>query len=166
MVFEGAGNGMATIAFDGPRTRPDPAGQRRVLPDHWYTPDQLLGTRMVDFLRDEEPDQTRHEIEQAAAGNGTYRFERIFSQPSGNEIWLGGTAAIVEARRRAAADPADPDRRRDRTQGRRARAQRHHAAHDPLTGLPNRRLLQHRFASSPGADPTPPVGPARCYSAT
>jgi PAS domain S-box-containing protein len=97
MVFEGAGNGMATIAFDGPE-----AGRILRVNDAFcrltgYPADQLVGVPMLDFLRDEEPEQTRQELEKVAVSNGTYRFERIFSQPTGNEIWLGGTAAIVGA---------------------------------------------------------------------
>ncbi|MFG1818428.1 diguanylate cyclase domain-containing protein [Kribbella sp. NPDC049174] len=145
MVFEGAGNGMATIAFDGPE-----AGRILRVNDAFcritgYTADQLIGALLVDFLRDEEPDQSRRELEKVAAGNATYRFERIFSQPSGNEIWLGGTAAIVGAGqpRILLVQIDDVTARKDAE-----RELRHHAAHDPLTGLPNRRLLQHRFAAA------------------
>jgi len=145
MVFEGAGNGMATIAFDGPE-----AGRVLRVNDAFcritgYAADQLIGARLLDFLRDEEPDQSRQELEKVAAGNGTYRFERIFSQPTGNEIWLGGTAAIVGAGqpRILLVQIDDVTARKDAE-----RELRHHAAHDPLTGLPNRRLLQHRFAAA------------------
>ncbi|WP_329483485.1 diguanylate cyclase [Kribbella sp. NBC_01484] len=146
MVFEGAGNGMATIAFDGPD-----AGRVLRVNDAFcritgYDADKLLGTRLPDFLRDEEPGQSRREFDEVAAGNAPYRFERLFSQPSGNEIWLGGTAAIVE---QGTSQPQilliqidDVTARKDAE-----RELRHHAAHDPLTGLPNRRLLQHRFTS-------------------
>ncbi|MGW7682534.1 diguanylate cyclase domain-containing protein [Kribbella sp. NPDC054772] len=144
LVFEGAGNGMATIAFDGPEL-----GRILRVNDAFcritgYAADQLLGARMATFLRDQEPDQTRHELEDLAASSGTYRFERIFTQPSGNEIWLGGTAALVE---QGSGQPRillvqidDVTARKDAE-----RELRHHAAHDPLTGLPNRRLLEHRF---------------------
>ena len=146
MVFEGAGNGMATIAFDGPD-----AGRVLRVNDAFcritgYDADKLLGARLPDFLRDEEPGQSRREFDEVAAGNAPYRFERLFSQPSGNEIWLGGTAAIVE---QGTSQPQilliqidDVTARKDAE-----RELRHHAAHDPLTGLPNRRLLQHRFTS-------------------
>jgi diguanylate cyclase (GGDEF)-like protein/PAS domain S-box-containing protein len=147
MVFEGAGNGMATIAFDGPE-----AGRILRVNDAFcritgYAADQLVGARMPDFLRDEDTEQTRREREQVAEGNGTYRFERLFRRPTGNDIWLGGTAAVVS---QGVGQPRilliqidDVTARKDAE-----RELRHHAGHDPLTGLPNRRLLQHRFASA------------------
>jgi len=145
MVFQGAGNGMATMAFDGPE-----AGRILRVNDAFcritgYGADRLIGARLLDFLRDVEPDQSRRELETVAASNGAYRFERLFSQPTGNEIWLGGTAAIVGAGqpRILLVQIDDVTARKDAE-----RELRHHAAHDPLTGLPNRRLLQHQFAAA------------------
>ncbi|MFI7060289.1 diguanylate cyclase domain-containing protein [Kribbella sp. NPDC050124] len=146
MVFEGAGNGMATVALDGPE-----AGRILRVNDAFsritgYAADQLVGARLLEFLRDEDPSLSREELEKVAAGNGTYRFERIFSPPAGNDIWLGGTAAIVGAEgqpRILLVQVDDVTARKDAE-----RELRHHAAHDPLTGLPNRRLLQHRFAAA------------------
>jgi diguanylate cyclase (GGDEF)-like protein/PAS domain S-box-containing protein len=110
-----------------------------------YAAEQLVGAPMLDFLRDEDPSRSREELEKVAESNGTYQFERIFSQPTGNEIWLGGTAAIV-----GAGQPRILLIQVDDVTARKAaeRELRHHAAHDPLTGLPNRRLLQHRFAAA------------------
>ncbi|QNE23079.1 diguanylate cyclase [Kribbella qitaiheensis] len=147
LVFEGAGNGMATIAFDGPE-----AG-RVVRVNHafcritGYTPNQLIGTILVDYLRDEDLGQTHREIELLRAGHGPYRFERTFRRTDGNDIWLGGTAAIVDQGkdqpRIVLIQIDDVTARKDAE-----RELQHHAAHDPLTGLPNRRLLQHRFNSA------------------
>jgi diguanylate cyclase (GGDEF)-like protein/PAS domain S-box-containing protein len=144
LVFEGAGNGMATVAFDGPE-----AGRILRVNDAFcritgYAADQLLGMRLVSFLRDDEPDSTRSEVEEVAARNGTYQFERLFTQPGGQAIWLGGSASLVE---QGAGQPRILLVQIDDVTARKAAEQelQHHAAHDPLTGLPNRRLLHHRF---------------------
>ena len=146
LVFEGAGNGMATIAFDGPDRGRILRVNDALCRITGYGPDRLRGARLVEFLRDEEPEHTRRELEEVAAAKGTYRFERVFNQPNGNEIWLGGTASIVE---QGPGQPRilliqidDVTARKDAE-----RELQHNAAHDPLTGLPNRRLLRHRFAS-------------------
>lgn len=147
LVFQGAGNGMATIAFDGPE-----AGRVLRVNDAFchitgYTSAQLVGTTFVDYLRDENSGQTQREIEQLSTGKGPYRFERTFRRTDGNDIWLGGTAAIVDQGkdqpRIILIQIDDVTARKDEE-----RELRHHAAHDPLTGLPNRRLLQHRFNSA------------------
>ncbi|MEU4390687.1 diguanylate cyclase [Kribbella sp. NPDC023855] len=144
MVFEGAGNGMATIAFDGPD-----AGRVLRVNDAFchitgYTPAQLVGSTFVDYLRDENAGQTQREIEQLATGRGPYRFERTFRRTDGNDIWLGGTAAMVDQGkdlpRIILIQIDDVTARKDAE-----RELQHHAAHDALTGLANRRLLQHHF---------------------
>jgi diguanylate cyclase (GGDEF)-like protein/PAS domain S-box-containing protein len=145
MVFEGAGNGMATIAFDGPEAGRILRVNEAFCRITGYAAEQLIGAPMLDFLRDEDPSRSRQELEKVAASSGTYQFERVFSQPTGNEIWLGGTAAIV-----GAGQPRILLIQIDDVTARKAaeRELRHHAAHDPLTGLPNRRLLQRRFAAA------------------
>ncbi|WP_112241802.1 diguanylate cyclase domain-containing protein [Kribbella monticola] len=147
LVFEGAGNGMATIAFDGPESGRILRVNHAFCRITGYTPNQLIGTVLVDYLREEDAGQTSREIELLSAGHGPYRFERTFRRTDGNDIWLGGTAAIVDQGkdqpRIVLIQIDDVTARKDAE-----RELQHHAAHDPLTGLPNRRLLQHRFNSA------------------
>jgi diguanylate cyclase (GGDEF)-like protein/PAS domain S-box-containing protein len=144
LVFEGAGNGMATIAFDGPDAGRVLRVNDAICQITGYTHSQLIGTTFVDYLKDENSGQTEREIEHLTTGTGPYRFERIFRRTDGNDIWLGGTAAIVDQGKNQPRilliQIDDVTARKDAE-----RELQHHAAHDPLTGLPNRRLLQHRF---------------------
>jgi diguanylate cyclase (GGDEF)-like protein/PAS domain S-box-containing protein len=144
LVFEGAGNGMATIAFD-----PPDAGRLLRVNEAFcritgYTQEQLAGSPILDYLEDEKLDQTRREMEALAATGAPYRFERRFRRADGHDIWLAGTAAVVDQGkdlpRIVLIQVDDVTARKDAE-----RELEHHAAHDPLTGLPNRRLLRHHF---------------------
>lgn len=145
LVFQGAGNGMATIAFDPP----DPGRVLRVNEAFCritgYAPDQLVGTSLPSYLQDEDFGQTQREIEALTkTGDEPYRFERRFLRADGRAIWLAGTASIVDQGkdqpRFILVQVDDVTARKDAE-----RELEHNAAHDPLTGLPNRRLLRHRF---------------------
>ncbi|MFC0629488.1 diguanylate cyclase domain-containing protein [Kribbella deserti] len=145
LVFQGAGNGMATIAFDPP----NPGRVLRVNEAFCritgYAPDQLIGTSFPSYLDDDDFGQTQREIEELTqTGNEPYRFERRFLRADGRSIWLAGTASIVDQGkdqpRFILVQVDDVTARKDAE-----RELEHNAAHDPLTGLPNRRLLRHRF---------------------
>jgi diguanylate cyclase (GGDEF)-like protein/PAS domain S-box-containing protein len=96
LVFEGAGNGMATVAFEGPD-----AGRVLRVNDAFcritgYSHNQLVGTIFLDYLPNEDPGQPQRDMKMLHAGDGAYRFERTFRRTDGNDIWLGGTAVIVD----------------------------------------------------------------------
>jgi diguanylate cyclase (GGDEF)-like protein/PAS domain S-box-containing protein len=150
LVFEGSGNGMATIGVDPPDVgrllKVNPAFCRIT----GYAADQLVGTSFVSYLDEEDARTTRRGLDTAAGSIEPYRFERRFSRADGTAIWLGGTATGVSTM--ADAGPGerfilihidDVTARKDAE-----RELEHEAGHDPLTGLGNRRLLARRFESA------------------
>ena len=145
LVFEGAGNGMATIAFDPPDVGRVLRVNQAFCGVTGYTQDQLVGARFADYLEEEDFVQTRRDLEELR--DGPYRFERRFRRSDDQDIWLAGTAAIVDQgkdqQRVLLIQVDDVTARKDAE-----RELQHDAAHDPLTGLPNRRLLQHRFTTA------------------
>jgi diguanylate cyclase (GGDEF)-like protein/PAS domain S-box-containing protein len=145
LAFEGSGNGMATISFDPPDTgrllRVNAALTRITGLDG----DELVGTNVAGFL--DEPDFTAIREGLGSAGGEPYRFELPYHRADGTDVWLAGTATVVDpgatGRRFVLAQIDDVTARKDAE-----RTLQHHASHDPLTGLPNRRLLAQRFRAA------------------
>jgi diguanylate cyclase (GGDEF)-like protein/PAS domain S-box-containing protein len=143
LAFEGSGNGMATIAFDPPdsgRLLRANAALSRIT---GYSASELVGSNVASFLDESDFHQIRRGLGTAEATE-PYRFELPYHRADGTTIWLAGTAAVVDpgtaGRRFVLAQIDDVTARKDAE-----RTLQHHASHDPLTGLPNRRLLAQRF---------------------
>jgi diguanylate cyclase (GGDEF)-like protein/PAS domain S-box-containing protein len=143
LAFEGSGNGMATIAVDPPdrgRLLRVNAALSRIT---GIPANELVGTTVTTLLEQSDFDAIEDGL--AAAAGEPYRFEVPYDRRSdGSVIWLGGTAAAVDpgssGRRFILVQIDDVTARKDAE-----RKLEHHAGHDPLTGLPNRRLLAQRF---------------------
>ena len=145
LAFEGSGNGMATIALDSPdsgRLLRVNAALSRIT---GISGDDLVGMNVVEFL--DQRDFTAIRDGLGNAGTEPYRFELPYHRSDGIVIWLAGTATVVDpgsaGRRFILAQIDDVTARKDAE-----RTLQHHASHDPLTGLPNRRLLEQRFSAA------------------
>jgi diguanylate cyclase (GGDEF)-like protein/PAS domain S-box-containing protein len=145
LAFEGSGNGMATIAFDPPDTGRLLRMNAALTRITGIGGDDLVGTNVAGFL--DEADFTAIREGLGAAGGEPYRFELPYHRTDGTVIWLAGTATVVDpgsaGRRFVLAQIDDVTARKDAE-----RTLEHHASHDPLTGLPNRRLLAQRFRTA------------------
>jgi diguanylate cyclase (GGDEF)-like protein/PAS domain S-box-containing protein len=145
LAFEGSGNGMATIAFDPPdsgRVLRANAALSRIT---GYSEKELVGSNVAEILSDHDFREIRRAL--GTAGADPYRFELPYHRSDGTTIWLAGTAAVVDpgaaGQRFVLAQIDDVTARKDAE-----RTLEHHASHDPLTGLPNRRLLAQRFLTA------------------
>ncbi len=145
LAFEGSGNGMATIAFDPPdsgRLLRANAALSRIT---GYSAEELVGANVAGFLGERDFREIRRGL--VGASGEPHRFELPYHRSDGMTIWLAGTAAVVDpgaaGRRFVLAQIDDVTARKDAE-----RTLQHHASHDPLTGLPNRRLLAQRFRTA------------------
>lgn len=145
LAFEGSGNGMATVAVDPPdrgRLLRVNAALSRIT---GVPANELVGTTVGTLLEQRDFDVIEAGLAASAGSAEPYRFEVPYDRRSdGSVIWLGGTAAMVTpgnaGRRFILVQIDDVTARKDAQ-----RKLEHHAGHDPLTGLPNRRLLAQRF---------------------
>ena len=144
LAFEGSGNGMATVAVDPPdrgRVLRVNAALSRIT---GVPASELVGTTVSTLLEQRDFDSIEAGLAASAGISEPYRFEVPYARSDGSVIWLGGSAAMVDpgttGRRFILVQIDDVTARKDAE-----RKLEHHAGHDPLTGLPNRRLLAQRF---------------------
>ncbi|MHB8312098.1 MAG: sensor domain-containing protein [Candidatus Dormibacteria bacterium] len=137
LIFERAPLGMATIGLDGRYLQVNEALGRMV----GLSPAQMTGMEVVDLTVAEDRGKTREVLEQRASER---QFVKRYVHRDGHLVWVQVTASLMR----------HPDgepwyfiaQYQDVTEEHRRRQQLvRQAFHDPLTGLPNRLLLEDRL---------------------
>ena len=149
--FDGSATGMALLSLN-----PDDLGQFQRANDAFgrivgYPSDELIRHPIDALVNSADVDQLTEAIRRAGNGSLTdFRLECKFIRTDEQEVWVSLTATAI--------DPGDAQSRfllihaEDVSDRRQREADlQHQASHDPLTGLPNRRLLLQRLEPpSPG----------------
>lgn len=110
-----------------------------------YTYTELLGRRMADLMPPGETERAEKWLAENTREDGSYReFEHRMTTRSGSVVWV--TVNAVAVRDEAGAIIGHRGTVRDVTDRKQAEERISHlATRDPLTGLPNRLLLQDRL---------------------
>jgi diguanylate cyclase (GGDEF)-like protein/PAS domain S-box-containing protein len=143
--FDGSATGMALVSLS-----PAEMGRFQRANDAFgrvlgYANDELLRHPIDALVRAEDVAELRDALRRAGEGSLTdFRMECRFIRADGHEVWVGLTATAI--------DPGDEQSQfllihsEDVSDRRKREADlQHQASHDPLTGLPNRRLLLQRL---------------------
>ncbi|GAA1845730.1 cyclic Di-GMP phosphodiesterase RmdA [Pseudonocardia ailaonensis] len=158
-VFEVAAIGMAVARVDGVILEVNRALGEML----GYRPDELEGRRFWEFVHPSDPDDHWDLVRDTVAGTGSdhLRMEKTYPHRDGSDILTDLVLSLIrdeEGRPRYVVAMVQDITERRRLQ----RSLEHQALHDPLTGLPNRRMFFDRLEAALAAR-TPGREPGVCY---
>ena len=140
-AFENTAIGMAIVGLDGRWLMVNPA----LCAITGYSADELLTRTFTDITHPEDRSVSPAQLRELLAGRrDTYQIEKRYVHRRGHSVWVQANVSLV---RDAAGKPRHLiSQIIDVSERRRLQAEVEHLAlHDPLTGLPNARLLLDRL---------------------
>jgi diguanylate cyclase (GGDEF)-like protein/PAS domain S-box-containing protein len=140
-AFEDAPNGMALVGLDGRIVR----ANRAIAELFMRTPEDAVGLAVRDLTHPDDRESSAAHLRRLAAGEiDQYRMEKRYLRPDGRIVWAELSVSLV---RDADGDPAYAIGQLQDITERRALGDRlaHEAAHDVMTGLPNRARFMERL---------------------
>ena len=155
LAFDGSSGGMAIVSLSPGRLGRFLRVNQALCRMSGYSSAELVSGEVADFLGEGDESGSQRVLARAAAGElSVYRADRPFHRRDGTIVWVSLLGTVVDGGPDAGldADESGPwlmvhieDITERKETERRLRRQ---ASHDPLTGLPNRRLLDQRLRSA------------------